>query len=201
MDTIKSQKYKDTLKKIGGIETNGLNTPWQSEVFSTNQLYRAIHYLMRLPITVEYIGVREIHKKFGGRGFCEWKLTIREALNFIKNLKPNIDFYFYEYIREDDRKMQGHIEIRNNMDILGELSYKDGIILREAMENPEIIFEANLLDTKGIKRCENRCPYLKEIINYICEKNLVGYTVEFSMFHSPLGVENENIIIWEIRNY
>lgn len=183
------------------IEDNGLNRPWQSEVFSTNKLEKAIRYLSCYPLIVfDYLGVRQMHKKFGGCGFCEWKLTPREAVCFITDLPKNVDFYVFEYIPAEGRKVQGHIELSSNMDLLCELSYKDGIILREAMEYPEIVFKTNLLD-KEIKYYENRYKGLKEIIDYICKYDLIDYTVEFSFFNNPLGVHKENVIFWEIRNF
>lgn len=42
---------------------------------------------------------------------------------------------------------------------------------------------------------------LNKVIDYICCHELFNVIVEFSMYDVPVGVNQENLIIWEIRNY
>lgn len=55
------------------------------------------------------------------------------------------------------------------------------------------------LDLK--ERREPSIPGLTEAIDFIVEHDLFNMYVEISVFGIPVGVNRENIIIWELRNY
>jgi hypothetical protein len=108
-------------------------------------------------------------------------------------------FSIFQSLQEIDQKnlvLQGDIIICTNMEVLATLSDKKGITLREATTSPKYKLSFNLLE-----RREPRIKGLKEIIDYIFRHELFGHVVEFSLYDVPVGVNQENILVWELRNY
>lgn len=107
-------------------------------------------------------------------------------------------FSVYESLAEADEKLilQGDIQIDSKFNLLASLSDIKLISNRKAMHNPVYNLK---LDLK-----QKREPYingLTYVIDYIVEHGLLDCIVEFSLFDIKVGVNNENIIIWEMRNY
>lgn len=67
--------------------------------------------------------------------------------------------------------------------------------VREAMNNGNIKLNTTIDD--------NRIEYingLKDIVDYVIEHNLQDMVVEFSTFNKNVGVNNEKVIIYELRS-
>lgn len=42
---------------------------------------------------------------------------------------------------------------------------------------------------------------VREVVDYLCEHSLIGPVIEYSYYSKKVGWKNEQIVIWEIRNY
>lgn len=60
----------------------------------------------------------------------------------------------------------------------------------------EYNFQTNIFDKKL-----SDIPEFDFLYQYIIENNLGGYTIEFTIYDKPAGINKEKIIINEIRNY
>ena len=155
----------------------------------------------------EPVGIRE--KRTGG-GQVIRQMTRQQMINFIKSEKMvQYPCAVYHDVTETDTKLiyQGEIFIDGtNGLIAGRLSYVKSVSLRAAMlrddcfdiafadMSNEIYHWDNRRCCMGLRRC-------KAIIDYCCRYNLIDCTVEFSYYSVLVGVNNENILIWELRNY
>ncbi len=100
-------------------------------------------------------------------------------------------------IADDRLILQGDIEIDRDFIMRASLSDIKGISNRIAMEKP--VYNIYNYDLK-----EKRDPPisgLSKVIDYISQNSLIDMVVEFSLFEIPVGINQENIIIWELRNY
>lgn len=159
-------------------------------VFDKNTLYLLPQFLSKN--VFPYYNLRD---KASASGEFLYQKTAQEILTLAPNYTK---FSVYESLAEADKKLilQGDIQIDNDFNLLASLSDIKLISNRKAMESP--VYHLNI-DLK-----EKREPYIKglsEIINYIVRHELIGAIVEFSLFDLRVGINKENIIIWEIRNY
>jgi len=68
--------------------------------------------------------------------------------------------------------------------------------LRTATDNPKYNISINLLEEKDPK-----IRGISKVIDYLFHNELFGVIVEFTLFDCPVGCNNEEIVIWELRNY
>ncbi len=143
--------------------------------------------------TYKYYNIRD--KSVSGGTFL-YMLTKDQVLLKSKKYKR---YAVYESLAiADDRLiLQGDIEIDRDFIMRASLSDIKGISNRIAMEKP--VYNIYNYDLK-----EKRDPPisgLSEVIDYISQNSLIDMVVEFSLFEIPVGINQENIIIWELRNY
>lgn len=129
----------------------------------------------------------------GGKFF--YKLTAEQVLE-VTHSYPK--FSVYESLAQADNFMvlQGEISISEQFEILASLDDRKGISNRDAMQNPHWTLNPNYL----FKR-KYSIPGLDKVIDYICCNELFDVIVEFSMYDVPVGVNQENLLIWELRSY
>jgi|GEM_PF-2888893 len=155
----------------------------------------------------EPIGIRE--KRTGG-GQLIRRMTKQQAIDFINSDKMvEYPCAVYQDVSETDTKLiyQGEIFIDGtNGHIAGRLSYVKSISVRAAMLRDDCFDIAygtyhNMLYHWDRRRCSMGLRRCKAIVDYCCKYNLIDCIVEFSYYSVPVGVNNENILIWELRNY
>lgn len=108
----------------------------------------------------------------------------------------------FESMEQYDREhmvIQGDIWVDNEYNVIATLSTKKGYTLRDATSC------ADLFETVKYNFVADKCPikyreYVDSIVDLICEKGIVGSIVEFTMYDIPVGINSENVVIWEIRN-
>jgi hypothetical protein len=121
------------------------------------------------------------------------KATSKDVLKACKSLQVftvNVSSYNYK----DHQLLVGTILIKENDEIYLTVSNNKDYSIRDAEKNPDyncVIF----LDDKRIKHING----LSDIIDYIKEKHLEDYIVEFAVFNIKLGIKKEQVIIYEIR--
>ena len=140
----------------------------------------------------EFYNIRDKSK---ASGEFKYKLTAEEVLKEVKNYEK---FSIYESLAAADEKLvvQGEIEIKKDFTVAASLSDVKGISNRTAMQSPVYRLNFNLLEER-----EPVIRGLKKVVDYVIKKQLFGMIVEFSLFEIPVGVNKENLIIWELRNY
>lgn len=131
----------------------------------------------------------------GGRFY--YNLLPTEALLVVKN---NIPCMLCESLKKADEEnliMNGEILVSPMFTITAVLNTRKGISCREAMREG---FKTYVWDDKTEQ--EPSVPGLKYVIDYISQhEELIGNVVEFVLYDSPVGINKENIIIWEVRDY
>ena len=189
MKTGMARVIKNKTESDRVILERGLNR-LSSEVFSQGEVERLKKYLNETDF--EYYNIRE--KKASSGSFI-YKLTKEQVIQESKDFQI---FSVHESLAGVDDKLilQGEIYIDADWVMVASLSTVKNIPNREAMKKPEYTIEVDL------KSCrEPSIDGLTEVIDYIVGKELIGMVVEFSLFDARVGVNNENIIIWELRNY
>lgn len=136
-----------------------------------------------------------IRDKSQSRGKFVYKITREEVIQLSHEYER---FSVYESLWEADEKLiiQGDIFINNDFELIASLDSRKNIPLRIATNNPMYMLSLDLKE-----RREPSIPGLTEAIDFIVEHELFNMYVEISVFGIPVGVNRENIIIWELRNY
>lgn len=88
----------------------------------------------------------------------------------------------------------GEIEILDNDEVYLCAFTGSGISDREVELAPTFNLKTNLLD----KRL-NKVPYFDKLFKLIVDNNLINVIVEFAIFDEKVGINNDNIIIYELR--
>lgn len=181
---------KNKLESDNMIKKLGLNRIIQN-IFTKDSIDDLKSFLQEHPCA--YYNMRD-KSRSDGKFF--YKITADEVLNNIDNYENR--FSVYESLAPfDDRLIiQGEIIISADFVMQASLSDVKNIPNREAMDNPKYKL---FIDLK--KENEPDIRGLKKVINYIINHNLFNLVVEFSMFEVPVGINKENIIIWELRDY
>lgn len=125
-----------------------------------------------------------------------YKLTSKEVLSHIEDYNK---FSVYESLADADSKhmlLQGEIQINSDWKVMASLSDSIGISNRVAMKNPKWCLYYDLLLDR-----EPKIQGLRKIIDYIFEHELFDVIVEFTIYDVPVGINHENLLIWELRNY
>jgi hypothetical protein len=139
-----------------------------------------------------------------------WNLRSYDPIGyFIHNLSPQqIDQMLYygvvdnksHYVvksmkREDDENLicngeaMLYIDEYKTYNWCGWTNKTKGLNLRDAMKKGTLLY------------IYNRYQVPKPIFNLIWSKKLINSVVEFSIYDTPVGIKNQDILIWEIRKY
>lgn len=139
-----------------------------------------------------------LRDKSNSAGAFKYKLTKEEVISELQK-EHYKEFSVMESLAIADSTLilQGDIEISSDFILKASLSDIQGISNRKAMEEPKYnLFNIDLKTEK-----EPNIRGLSKVIDYICKNELIGMIVEFSLFGIPVGIKQEPIIIWELRNY
>ena len=137
-----------------------------------------------------------IRDKSKNGGKFLYKLTPFEVF---ANLPKVGTFSVYESLHIADQHLilQGDIEISKDFIMKASLDDRLGISNRIAMQQPKWSFYNYDLRLKPDPTIKG----FKDILAYICQHELIGMIIEFSLYEIPVGIFNEPVIIWELRNY
>lgn len=94
---------------------------------------------------------------------------------------------------------QGDVWVDKGYNVRATISNKPGHTLREATS------VVGLFDTVEYNFVLEKCPVkhrdvVNSIVDLICEHELLGCIVEFTLYNTKVGVSNEEIVVWEIRS-
>lgn len=95
----------------------------------------------------------------------------------------------------ENQVLVGEIQILSNNDVYAMLSTKPGYSVRDAIKNPDFNVKTNIFD----KNIIDNIPYFDDLYSYIISNSLQDVIVEFAMFNVNVGINNEKIVIYELR--
>lgn len=181
---IRNKQESDSL-----IKQLGLNR-LSEEVFTQDNINDLPSFLESHPYP--YYNLRD-KANVGGKFL--YKVTAEEIMKESIKYKK---FSVYESLAlaDDGLILQGDIQLTKDFVLTGSLSDIKGISNRAAMQKPCYYVNMDLKEnnTSSIRG-------LSTVIDYIVEHQLIEIIVEFSLFDVPVGINRENILIWELRNY
>ena len=97
----------------------------------------------------------------------------------------------------DNQLLVGEIEILSNGEVYTILSTNPTASVRDAITNPDFNFKTIFFDKKL-----DEIPYFDYIYKYISDNNLYDLIIEFALFNKNVGINNEKVIVYELRtNY
>lgn len=90
----------------------------------------------------------------------------------------------------------GDIKISKNNEVWLIATTNQEFTGKMAEQNPEFNLKTTIFD-KGL----NKIPKFDEIYQYVANHKLMDVIVEFAYYDIPVGIHNQNIIIFEIRTH
>ena len=153
----------------------------------------------------KYVGLRRATQAIGGVGQFINKLSIEDALYHISSFNFQLPAIIYESMGgyEDYILMQGEIQLFPDGTMWGRISEVPGFTMRQVLADPLKIQHFGTHPYSGDVRREVTWDYYKTqtVVDYICEKHIIGPVVEFTHYTIPVGIHRQRLLIWEIRNY
>lgn len=181
---MKIKNKIESYKKI--IELNLNRFP--ENIFKSGEVDKVKNFIETYP--ANYYAIRDKSK-------AGWVFKLKVESQNILNEVLGYDLFSinvgsYNYI--DNQLLVGEIYI-SNTEVNGILSTNSKYSVRDAIRNPNFNFTTNIFDDKIL----NQIPYFDAVYEYIVNKKLQNTIVEFAYFDKPVGINNENIIIYELR--
>lgn len=180
-------KIKNKIESSQKIEELKLNK-FPEEIFKSREESKVIEFINKYP--AKYYAIRD---KAKSRGVFKLAVTKEDILKEIKDYELfSINVSSTNY--KDNQVLVGEIEILSNSEIYLTLSKRPAYSVRDAISYPDYNFKTDIFD----KRL-NEIEYFDYLYKYILKNNLLDTIVEFSLFNIKVGINNENIVIYEIR--
>lgn len=180
-------KIKNKIESSQKIEELKLNK-FPEEIFKSREESKVIEFINKYP--AKYYAIRD---KAKSRGVFKLAVTKEDILKEIKDYELfSINVSSTNY--KDNQVLVGEIEILSNSEIYLTLSKRPDYSVRDAISYPDYNFKTDIFD----KRL-NEIEYFDYLYKYILKNNLLDTIVEFSLFNIKVGINNENIVIYEIR--
>ena len=161
------------------------------KIFKKSQTKEIQTFIKQHP--ARYYAIRDKSKPGG-----EFKLKV-EKQNIFKEIDGyelfSINVSSFNYV--ENQLLVGEILIENQT-VNAILSTNKTYSVRDTLKKPDFNFIASIFDNEVL----NQVPYFDEVYKYIIKNKLKGVIVEFAYFNKPVGINNENIVVYELRtNY
>lgn len=180
-------KIANKLESYEKIIELGLNR-FPEKIFKNNEIDSIKNFLDIYP--TKYYAIRDKSK---AGGVFKLKVEKDNVLNEISNYNLfSINVSSYNYI--DNQLLVGEILITDK-EVSAILSTNSSYSVRDAIRNPDYNFITSIFDDETL----NKIPYFNDVYKYIVENKLKNVIVEFAYFDKPVGLNNENFIIYELR--
>lgn len=180
-------KITNKIESYEKIIELGLNR-FPEKIFKHSEINEVQDFINTYPAKYYAIGDKS---KAGGI----FKLKVEPA-NIFKEVSEynlfSINVSSYNYI--ENQLLVGEIYI-SETSVNAILSTNNGYSVRDAIRNPNYNFATTIFDDETL----NNIPYFDNIYKYIVENKLKNIIVEFALFDKPVGINKENIIIYELR--
>jgi len=176
----------ESFNKIKELNINKL----PEKIFKTSDIEDIKEFLKTYP--AKYYAIRDKSK---AGGVFKLKVETKDVFNEISDYNLfSINVSSYNYV--ENQLLVGEILITDT-NVSAILSTNGGYSVRDAIRNPDFNFTTNIFDDRLL----NQIPSFNKVYKYIIEHNLKNIIVEFSYFDIPVGINNENIVVYELRTH
>ena len=181
---------RNKIESIMKIAELGLNK-FPEQLFTSNELEKVSEFLHTYP--ARYYAIRDKSK---AGGVFKLKVDTEDVLTEIREYSLfTINVSSANYV--ENQLLVGEIEILSSGEVYATLSVDPSASVRDALKNPTFNYSTDIFDKKL-----SQIPYFDLIYEYIISHNLQDVIVEFALFDTKVGINNENIVIYELRtNY
>lgn len=182
-------KIKSKLESVDKINELRLNK-LPEKVFRKSEECEVKKFLNKYP--ARYYAIRDKSK---AGGIFKLKVEYDKVLNEIGEydlFSINVSSANYE----ENQVLVGEIEILSNREVYATLSTDATASVRDANKNPTFNIRTDIFDKKL-----NNIPYFDYIYSYVISNGLKDVIIEFSLFDKCVGINNENIVIYELRTH
>lgn len=183
-------KINNKLESVEAINKLGLNKLPEG-LFRKNDVSRIKEFLNKYP--AKCYAIRD---KSNSSGVFKLKVPANEVFNEILEydlFSINVSSINYS----DNQLLVGEIEILSDGGVYAVLSTNPYASVRDALKKPEFNLKTDIFDNRL-----NDIPCFDFLYQYIIEHELKDIIVEFSLFNINVGINNEKIVIYELRtNY
>lgn len=181
-------KVKNKLDSIRIIKEKKINT-FPEKLFYKEETPKIKEFLKMYP--AEFYAIRS--KEIVGYKNNKYKVKRKDVLKEINNFSLfTINVSSYNYT--SNFILIGDIIIKSNNEVWFIGSTNSNYTGKMAEKDPEFNLKTDIFDA-----CLDSIPSFDLIYKYIVDHNLVDIIVEFAIYDVPLGIYNENIIVFEIR--
>lgn len=191
----KPSKFTNKIESDEFILSSGMNyTPF----FLVRNFPQAFDAL----IDIRNRGAEPVSIRFKGKGMQPFKpnLSTKDAYEFCHDhfLDPAaLPLGIYEQTEDYDsyRQFNGEIQLKADGTLNAHFHPRSkGLKMRDALKHP---------DSKHVNGVSWDYKPLRPYVDYLCRfgADVIGPVIELTAFEKPVGVKNERIVIWEVRNF
>lgn len=173
----------ESIEKINELKLNR----FPEQLFIRGEESKVLRFIDEYP--AKYQAIRDKSKPRGVFKFTVLKEDVLEEIKEYEIFSINVSSFNYT-----TQLLVGEIEILDNDEVYLCAFTGSGISDREVELAPTFNLKTNLLD----KRL-NKVPYFDKLFKLIVDNNLINVIVEFAIFDEKVGINNDNIIIYELR--
>lgn len=176
----------ESIKKINELYLN----KFPEELFRTNEEDKIKNFIDKYP--AQYYAIRDKSKT---GGVFKLKVDYDKVIEEIKGYNLftiNVSSANYS----ENQLLVGEIQFLSNGEVYAILSIDPTASVRDAISNPTYNIKTDIFD----KRL-NKIPHFDYIYEYIIKNNLQNVIVEFALFDKNVGINNEKIIVYELRTH
>lgn len=176
----------ESIKKINELKLN----KFPEQLFNKGEKETVQEFLQKYPAL--YYAIRD---KSNVGGVFKLKVNYNKVLEEIKEYNVfSINVSSANY--DDSQLLVGEIEFLSNGEIYATLSTDSTASVRDALKKPTFNLKTNIFD-KNL----NNIPHFDFIYQYLVSHNLKDVIVEFSLFDKEVGINQEKIVVYELRTH
>ncbi len=180
-------KITNKIESYNKIIELGLNR-FSEEIFRSYEIRELEDFINRY--SASFYAIRD-KSKAGGN--FKLKVEAKDILNEVTGYDLfSVNVSSFNYL--ENQLLVGEILITDT-NVSAVLSTNCRYSVRDAINDPDFNFVTTIFDDKTL----DQIPCFNDVYNYIVKQKLKDIIVEFAYFDKLLGVNNENIIIYELR--
>ncbi len=181
-------KIRNKIESVETIKQKKLNS-FPEKIFYRGQQEEASKFLEKYP--AKFYAVRS--KEIVGCKDNNFKVLKNDVLKEIEKFNLfSINVSSYNYV--SNFVLIGDIMISKNNDVWFIGSTNPNFTGKMAEKYPDFNYSTDIFD-----KCLNSIPSFDLIYGYIIDHDLLDVIVEFAIYDCPVGIYNEEIVIFEIR--
>jgi len=176
----------ESVEKINKLKLN----KFPEQIFNKGEKKEIQEFLKKYPTL--YYAIRDKSK---AGGVFKLKVDYDKVLEEVGEYNLfSINVSSANYV--DNQLLVGEIEFLSNGEIYAILSTDPTASVRDALSNPTFNLKTDIFD-KGL----NNIPHFDFIYQYIIFNGLNDVIVEFALFDKEVGINNEKIVVYELRTH